>query len=249
MGKTLKRRGLGENQVLRSSQAYYKLLHTLLTPSTFNEIVEKTGMSTATVSKYLTLMKKCGLVEKVLKEDKIFYTLTWIGRKHAHEKVTPIEMEVMRRLYLEGAILDLRGRSTVGLNEESDASKDLMPSFVQLEKIEREYLNFLAELYVHSVKKFLDKVEGELSFIQLRAAWQALELDAWMRPVKKEGLYFDYKTTWEKFYGRLDNELKQKLMQLSLNERTIFMKLYAFSFPQKERARLLKNEEPENLSR
>jgi hypothetical protein len=110
-------------------------------------------------------------------------------------------------------------------------------SFALLGTVERQYLNFLAELYIHSVKKFLDKVEGELSFIELRAAWQVLELDVWNKIIDKEGLTFDFKGTWERHYGMLSDELKGRMAEASLNEEVIFRKLRAFSFPAKERVR------------
>jgi DNA-binding MarR family transcriptional regulator len=209
----------------------------------FSEIFEKTRLSTATLSKYLRILEGTGEVERKLEGARIVYTLTPIGRQEAHLTLTELENVVVRKLYLYGAALDLQkkcGMIELILGAGIPALKDMVKSFSLLGTMERQYLNFLAELYVHSVKKFLDNVEGELSFIELRAAWQVLELDAWNKIIDKEGLTFDFKGTWEKYYGMLSDELKGRMAEMSLNEEVIFRKLRAFSFPAKERIRLVK---------
>ncbi|MEM3703198.1 MAG: winged helix-turn-helix domain-containing protein [Candidatus Bathyarchaeia archaeon] len=235
-------RGLGEDQILRSQAARLKLLRALTRAATFSEVVEKTGMSTATVSKYLQLMEEAGEVRKKLVDGRVVYELTTLGRRELHASLTPLENEVVRKFYLSGAVLDLqRKRSLTGvlLGIESPVPKDLVKSFALLKPQEREYLNFLAELYVHSVKEFLDKVEGQLNFIERRAAWQVVESDAWNKIIRKNGLHFDYTNTWEKFYGELNEELRGKMTENSLNKEVVFRKLRAFSFPLKERIKLL----------
>jgi predicted transcriptional regulator len=236
------KRGLGEDQILRSQTVRQKLLNALLSPSSFSELFQKTGMSTATLSRYLKLMEEAGEIQRKIEGGSVVYMLTPLGLREAHTNLTPLENEIARKLYLFGATLDLRDKdSATKLTRAEPSSSNIFKQFAILEHYERRYLNFLAELYVHSVKKFLDKLEGELNFVEVRAAWQVVTRNAWDGAVQKEGLHFDYSSTWDNFYRKLDQELKDKLAIVSLNKEIIFRKLRAFSFPPKDRMKLIKD--------
>jgi len=237
-------RGLGEDQIKRSQKAREELLKALSEGSLFfSEILKKTRMSTATISKYLKIMEETGEVRKVIRNGRLAYALTPYGLKEIHKMATQVENEVIRKLHLYGAVLDLRKQRSITdivVGAGLPAIKDIVRTFAMLRRTDREYLRFLAELYVHSVKKFIDKTEGELTYVELRAVWQVIDSNAWKEPVVKEGLHFDYINAWRRFYGNLSSELKRKMKERNLNEEKIFKKLRAFSFPASERIRLAK---------
>jgi len=120
--------------------------------------------------------------------------------------------------------------------------RDPAEAFLQLGRIEREYLSFLARLYVFSVLKLKDKrafLEGErteLPFTYIRAAWQIAD----GMKERNDCFIFDFEGAWSHFIRKISGELKRKLEEKKLTPEKIYRKLRVFSFPIAERAELLR---------
>lgn len=151
--------------------------------------------------------------------------------------------ELVRRLRRHGAGLDIQKRRTVKQIIASIGMlgyKDLAKAFLFPGKLEKEYIGFLANLYMHSVKKYLNKKEGELNYLELKAAWQAVGPDAWHLLDEREGLIFDFQDAWNCFAKRRSDELKTKMDGQELNQNNVFKVLRVFSFPVFTRTKLVK---------
>jgi len=157
-------------------------------------------------------------------------------------KVKNLEEELERRLRSHAAVHDLQKSRTV---KQLIASigllgyKDIFKTYLFVDKLDKEYLKFLANLYIHSVKKYLDKKEGEMDYLGLKAAWQAVRQDAWSLCDEREGLIFDFKNAWDYFAKQRSDKLKTKMEARRLDQQCVFRKLRIFSFPISTRIKLV----------
>jgi len=250
--------GKGADQFNRVFTARQKIISVLMErPLSFSEIVGETGMSTSTISKYLTSMMETGEIEK-MEDGK--YRLTdpelispiepsyqedlerELHRELSLKEIDPIS-KTERKLHAQGYALDLQPkRSPMKIYEGVLILKDLARSFLLLGKTEREYLSFLAKLYVFSVLKLKDKhasleeEKTELPFTYIRAAWQITS----GKKDQNACFNFNFEKAWNHFYQKLSDELKQKLKERNITSEKIYRKLRIFSFPIAERAELIR---------
>jgi len=120
--------------------------------------------------------------------------------------------EVEKKLHLHGSALDLKPAGSF-IDILLNASwKDPAESFLILNKADKEYLGFLSRLYVDSVKNFLGSTPDKMSFMEIRTVWRIVRgtVDS------REGLKFDFKSTWDALYSGLSEELKEKMKENDL---------------------------------
>jgi len=110
-------------------------------------------------------------------------------------------------------------------------------------RFEDDYLWFAAELYVNSVKSFLGLEAGRLNYVELRAAWQIIGLNAWRERIEEPCLIFDFPGAWCRLHMNLPDNLKKRLEELDGDKKNqrwrMFRRLKLWSFPVTERFRLL----------
>lgn len=215
-------------------------------PLNFNEIVVSSGLSRRTVNKILKILVAEGLVER-RRTDKFpfvsIYSLTENGKRLLIQ-ATPME-EIIRGLHRFGSALLLqeKGGFIDGLTVVKPM-KILARSFILLGEVEREWLKFLANVYVTSpVKIFGRKPRG---LIELRCCWQLVRPDGWRTPDMRmenghECFVFDFTTAYNTFYQTLSEKVKSRMAEKKVEWRkVVFHELRAFSFPLQERWRLSK---------
>ena len=252
------RQGRGVDQYGRASDAWLKLLSALSEgPAGFLRIVEETGMSSSTVSKYLREMMEMGEVERAgdgryrLADPDLVSPLhpicqsaieRKVCREFLHGKVDLL-FRAERLLHARGYCLDLQPwRSLLENREVKVMLRDPAEAFLQLGRIEREYLSFLAMLYVFSVLKmkdkhaFLEEERTEIPFTYIRAAWQIAD----GMKEQNDCFIFDFEGAWSHFTRKISGELKRKLEERKLTPEKIYRKLRVFSFPIAERAELIR---------
>lgn len=225
----------------------FKILNLLNGSSlSFNEIVTSSGLSRRTVNKILKFLVTEGLVERK-RTDKFpfvsIYSLTEDGKRLLIQ-ATPME-EIIRGLHRFGSALLLqeRGGFIDGLTVVKPM-KILARSFVLLGEVEKEWLKFLASVYIASpVKIFGRKPSG---LIELRCCWQLVKSDGWRVPDVRmedghECFVFDFITAYNTFYQTLSGKVKSRMAGKKVEwRRVVFHELRAFSFPLQERWRLSK---------
>lgn len=225
---------------------------------TFTELARTISRPNRTIYVNLKKLQDQGFVVKVKRG---LYSLTDKGGKEAEKvgiqretqvidsaeasdwhDVPDIKKQVERRLYLHGSCLDLqkpRGSTEIILSAGMLPIKDLIKSFLLLRKPEKEYLRFLREIFINSPKKYLGK-KSNLSWFDLRAAWQAVKPEAWREREMREGLEFDFPTAYRPARKRLSQKLKNIMKERKIDQRFVFRRLHAFSFPVRERMKLAK---------
>ena len=220
------------------------LLHK--SPLSFNEIVTASGLSRRTVSRILKNLTAEGFVVKK-RADKFpficLYSLTEEGKRHLVQ-ATPLE-EIVRGLHRFGSALLLqeRGGFIDGLTIVKPM-KILARSFILLGEVEKEWLKFLANVYVASPVKIFGRIPS--GFIELRCCWQLVKPDGWkVRDVRMENghecLIFDFPAAYNAFYQTLSEAVKVRMAEKKVEwRRVVFHELRAFSFPLQERWRLSK---------
>lgn len=235
-----------------------------LTPASWTELKEELGISGPALLEHLNDLEGLGLVTK----ESGNYELTGDGRAAleeegvvelsrgsmaaaeslAGEKDVGVRNVVERVLRARGCAADLEeGRSALEL-----AAAGSLPPRDALETrgpdpAAREYLSFLADLYVGSIRNFLGKAGAELRFEELRAAWLTTTPVAWEEvDEREEGLVFDYPGAWGEFGSGLSPGLERKMEERDLAERRVFGRLRLFSLPTLERTRYLRNN-PERI--
>lgn len=233
------------------SETKLKILEACKNPCSFTQIVKAAGITKRNVATHINQLEEMGLI---LKGGNGKYLLTEKGTVELEREVGGRleSMELMasswidssrnlyeeaeKRLYLHGSALDLRPpRSFIdallGLTW-----KDLLESFLVLGEKDKEYLGFLSNLYIESVKSFLGTSKQTMSFQEIRAAWQLA------RDVvdNREGLHFDFKSSWNTLHYELSEELKETMRKRNLTPEHIYKKLKAFSFPVLERIRMVR---------
>lgn len=153
-----------------------------------------------------------------------------------------LEVEVAKRLHVYGAALTLQpvyGEREIIFTAGFLPIKDLIRSFSALGSEEREYLEFLAKLYVNSPRKLFG--ERPKSFIELRACWQLVKPNGWNNAdIRGDCFAFDYPAAWKTLYWKLTSPLKDGMDKLGRDDWRTFRFLRAFSFSQPERHRLAK---------
>jgi len=215
-------------------------------PLSFSEVVEASGFSRRTVSRILKDLVAEGLIEKEQMGRFPFacvYSLTDDGRKLLAQ-ATPLD-EVVRGLHRFGSTtliqekVDFIGGLTV-----VKPVKVLTRSFLLLGDIEREWLRFLANVYVASPLKIFGR--KPLGLIEIRCCWQLVKPDGWKEPDRRveeghECFVFDFPAAYDTFYSTLSEKVKGKMAEKRVNwRRVIFHELRAYSFPLQERWRLSK---------
>jgi len=212
----------------------------------YHELIKTLDRPDRTIYVNLKKLQERGLISK---KGRGLYGITEKGinfMKSAAEaefRTEPesLENEVKRRLHAHGSALDLqKPRRTIDIIASAGllVFKDLGTAFLKLGKLEREYLELLSRLYIRSVRRFLG--ENKLNFTAIRAAWQNVGRGAWCRSIVKEGLVFDYPDSWKHEMERIGLELKRKMNERNITQRTVFRRLRAFSFPVRERMKLAK---------
>lgn len=226
---------------------YFKILSLLeSTPLNFNELVDASGLSRRTVNKILRNLMADGIVEKKRSDKFPFtstYSLTDSGRQLLAQ-ATPLD-DVIRGLHRFGSAILLQERvsSIDGLTIVKPV-KILARSFILLGEVEKEWLKFLANIYVASpVKIFGRKPSG---LIEIRSCWQLARPDGWMEPDRRiynghECFVFDFPTAYTTFHSTLSEKVKERMAEKKVEwKRVVFHELRAYSFPLQERWRLSK---------
>lgn len=252
--------GRGVDQFRRAFTARLKILSVLSEgPAVFSRIVEETGMSSSTVSKYLREMMGTGEVERDgdgryrLSDPDLVSPLhpicqsaneRKVCREFLYGKVDPL-FRAERLLHARGYCLDLQPwRSLLKSREVGLMLRDPAEAFLQLGRIEREYLTFLARLYVFSVLKmkdkhaFLEEERTEIPFTFIRAAWQLAD----GMKEQNDCFIFDFEGAWSHFIRKISWKLKWKLEERELTLEKIYRKLRVFSFPIAEKAEMLRRQ-------
>jgi len=219
----------------------------------FTELMRLLGRPNRTVYTNLEKLRKGGLVKRV---ERGLYGLTRKGRSAAErvlrerDKAVPADIldwcekgelsrKIEKKLLLHGAALDVRkelGAKHIVGSFGLLPIKELTRAYLKLGKLEKQYLRFLAGLYMNSPVRYLGKDKKRLGFLELRSAWQAVDPSAWNHPVKREGLVFDFPAAWER--AKVPKDLRRKLKELGIGRAEVFGRLRAFSFPVRERMRL-----------
>jgi DNA-binding HxlR family transcriptional regulator len=228
-------------------ESSFKILSVLQKSSlSFSEIVENSGLSRRTVNKLLKSLVAEELVEKKRTDEFPFvciYSLSEKGRRLL-ARVTPIE-EVVRGLHRFGSALLLQERSGFidGLTVVKPM-KILARSFLLLGDVEKEWLRFLANIYVAApLKIFGRKPDG---LIELRCCWQLVRPDGWRIPDRRienghECFVFDFPTVYNTLCSTLSEWVKARMAEKKVEwSKVVFHELRAFSFPLQERWRLSK---------
>jgi len=233
------------------SRTKLKILETCRTPCSFTQIVRAAGISKRNVATHINQLEDAGLI---VKGDDGKYRLTDKGllrlEREINERIESMELEVSawidsskdiyeeveKKLHLHGSALDLRpARGFIDILL-GITWKDLIESFLTLNREDKEYLRFLSRLYVKSVKKFLGSTPDKMSFMEIRTAWRIARdmVD------RREGLEFDFKSAWNKLYSDLSEELKEKMKKNNLTPERIFKKLKIFSYSILERIHMIR---------
>jgi DNA-binding MarR family transcriptional regulator len=227
--------------------SHFKILSCLeLSSLSFNEVVEASGFSRRTVNKILKNLVAEGLVEKKRSGKFPFisvYSLTDKGRQLLAQ-ATPLD-EVIRGLHRFGSalILQEKGGFIDGLTVVKPM-KILARSFILLGEVEKEWLKFLANIYVASPLKVFGRKPSGL--IELRCCWQLVKPDGWKEPDKRvydrhKCFVFDFPTAYNTFYSTLSEKVKERMAEKKVEwKRVVFHELRAYSFPLQERWRLSK---------
>jgi len=225
-------------------------------PLTYGEVRRLTMLSDAVLSAHLKSLMNDQLISKIIRKDdgKIAYTLTDSGikalRKIIEAKAEPeikakdLQDEAYERFRRSGFAATIQ--KTRGLLEAiaiipvlSDLISILKPG-----KLEDEYLSFASKIYVGTVKSFLGRNRANLRYIDIRAAWQVIDLSAWQQRIDTPCLIFDYPSCWNKCSQEISGRLKNHLEELIGDEENqrwrIFRRLKLWSFPLAERLRLIK---------
>lgn len=228
-------------------ESQFKILNLLRESSlNFKEVVVASGLSRRTVNRILRNLEAEGLIVKKRMDKFPFvcvYSLTDDGRRLLAQ-ATPLE-EVVRGLHRFGSALLLqeKGGFIDGLTVVKPV-KILARSFLLLGEAEKEWLRFLANVYVASpVKIFGRKPSG---IIELRCCWQLARPSCWKtRDVHVENghecFIFDFPTAYSTFYQTLSERVKARMAEKKVEwRRVVFHELRAYSFPLQERWRLSK---------
>ena len=189
-----------------------KILYLLLfssSPLRYGEIKEYVGLSDAVLAAHLRELTMRGFIAKVIREGdlKPAYTLTKSGEEYLSKlyeseseealKVKTLYDEVYQRLRNSGFAAAIQKESNVleALTIVSPLIK--IVRIFKPGKIEDEYLNFASKIYVDSVEEFLGRKKEELSYIDVRAAWQTINQNAWKERKNIPGLSFNYPAAWK----------------------------------------------------
>ena len=235
------------------SRTKVKILETCRTPCSFTKIVRAAGVSKRNVATHINQLEDAGLI---VKGEDGKYRLTDKGllelEREIGERIESVELEAStwidsskdiyeeteRKLHLHGSALDLRpARSFIDILL-GITWKDLVESFLTLNRVDKEYLRFLSRLYIDSVKNFLGTSPNRMSFEEIRTVWRIVRgmVD------NREGLKFDFKTTWDALYSGLSEELKEKMKERDLTPERIYKKLKIFSYSVLERIHMIRKE-------
>lgn len=263
------KRGMGAYHIDKAEKSEVKIYQALSSGSwvRYREIVDKTGLGTTTISKFLKIMRENGEVDKKIDVKSgeypypVLYKLTNDGKvvlekldaqreaaadvvmaKSLDEKKPEnIEEEVARRLHAHGSALDLekpRGALELVISGGLLGFKDLIRAYLKLDLVAKEYLRFLSRLYVHSVRNFLGKEGSKLGFTELRLVWQIVGRNAFKGQHKGEGLDFNFEEAWKRLENQRSDKLKKKMEEFGQDQERVFKRLRAFSYPIPERIRL-----------
>lgn len=220
----------------------------------FSELTKMSNRPDKTIYVNLEKLQEQKQVEKVKPG---LYKLTEHGRAIAIDKLDDAEEkrlgshgvwareegvyeEVRRKLHLHGSALDIQ--KPIGLKHIIATGglivvKNLVEAYLKLGKVEKQYLTFLADLYVDSPVQFLDK-KNNLTFSDLKTSWQNVQSSAWNEEEVREGLVFNFPKAWRN--TEMPRELREKFNELDVGKRDVFRRLRAFSFPLRERMKLAK---------
>ena len=219
-------------------------------PLRYGEVRSRVALSDAVLTLHLKQLVSEGLIVKVVREGdlKPAYTITGLGEKYL-SKVYEGEVEeafeaenlydeFYRRLGYAGFAADILKASDV-----LEALTIVSPFQVfKPGRLEDEYLRFASRLYVDSVVEMLGRKTAELTYVEVRAAWQLIDKDSWKGEKKLPGLTFNYPHAWEKNYWEASNDLKSRLNQRYGNLKTqqyrLFRRLKIWPFPLTERGKI-----------
>ena len=217
------------------SRTKVKILETCRTPCSFTKIVRATGVSKRNVATHINQLEDAGLI---VKGEDGKYRLTDKGllelEREIGERIESVELEASswidssKDIYEEAAFAWQQPRFKTArsfIDILLDASwKDPAESFLRLNKADKEYLGFLSRLYVDSVKNFLGSSPDKMIFMEIITVWRIVRCTVDSR----EGLKFDFKSTWDALYSGLSEELKEKMKENDLTPERVYKKLKNF---------------------
>lgn len=214
-----------------------------------SQLIELTGFPSQTLHNHVNRLIASGYlkserkgfprtrhVELTSKGEEVLATLIEAESENVKENV---KGEVEHKLRLFGSALLLQPQRGVFAGATGILiARDLTRAFIAPGSVEKEWLGFLADLYIASPVKLFGRPPK--NFVELRACWQLVRSEAWFERDEREGFLFDFPSAWEKLFPPLSRQLKAKIEERKLNRRRAFRELRVFSFPVVERISLAK---------
>lgn len=208
------------------------LLESLLKRNmSYSELKEALDVSDPVLQRHLKDLRFEGLIEKKGRR----YVLTGRGEAFISGLLGGggrVERSVAKMVVFNGCLQHLHTPRSI-LKNVLLSPYLVIRTFLALGKEDKAYRDFLVGLYINSVVKLLDKGREELSFQEVRCAWQ-LTRDVEDR---REGLTFSFDEAWR---NCIDKSIKETLDEKYLTKERIFRFLKIISYPISERSAVMK---------